>query len=300
MWLIYAFAGPVLWSISMHLDKYLVERYFKSANPAVLLVFTSLIGIVMLPVVWVIQPAAMALPLWSIVVITATGVTFMAALLLYFAALQEEEASVVAPFFQVSPVFGYVLGYIFLHETLTAVQTLGGVLIIGGTILLSHRSGGAHRFNTRLVVLMLTCALILSTTSLVFKIFAIRDDFWTTTFWTFVGQALFGVIMLAIPGYRRQFFIVMRANPGALLLINAVNEIVNLVGSLGARYALVLAPLSLVQAVTSTTTLFVFLLGVALSVFMPAYGREDLTRRSLVRKGLSALVIVIGVVLVGR
>jgi hypothetical protein len=94
--------------------------------------------------------------------------------------------------------------------------------------------------------------------------------------------------------------LLLKANTGALLAINAVNEVVNLGGTLGARYALVLAPLSLVQAVTSTTTLFVFLFGIALSRLLPAYGRENLSRRELAKKGFSIVLIVIGVALVGR
>jgi hypothetical protein len=49
MWLLFAFSGPVLWAISTHIDKYLVEKYFRHSSVAVLLVFTSLIGVVMLP-----------------------------------------------------------------------------------------------------------------------------------------------------------------------------------------------------------------------------------------------------------
>ena len=51
-WLFFAFSGPVLWAVSMHLDKYLVERYFKHSDVAVLLVFTALVGVVMLPFIW--------------------------------------------------------------------------------------------------------------------------------------------------------------------------------------------------------------------------------------------------------
>jgi len=40
----------------------------------------------------------------------------------------------VAPFFQSSPLFGYVLAYLILGETLTPRQLLGGALIIGGVL----------------------------------------------------------------------------------------------------------------------------------------------------------------------
>ena len=48
-WLVFAFSGPVLWAISTHFDKYLVERYFKHTDVAVLLLFTAFIGVLTLP-----------------------------------------------------------------------------------------------------------------------------------------------------------------------------------------------------------------------------------------------------------
>jgi hypothetical protein len=58
--LISAFFGPVLWALSKHIDKYLVERYFKKGNVAVLMVFTAIIGALALPFIWFFQPGAVA------------------------------------------------------------------------------------------------------------------------------------------------------------------------------------------------------------------------------------------------
>jgi len=138
---------------------------------------------------------------------------------------------------------------------------------------------------------------MLAVSSLIFKMFALRDDFWPTTFWMFVGEALFGAALLSIASYRRQFHDLLRSNPGAVLSINAANELINLGGGLGTRFALVLAPLGLVQAVGSTTTLFVFGFGVVLSVCFPAGGRESLSRRELLQKGLAAVLVAAGAVL---
>jgi hypothetical protein len=147
---------------------------------------------------------------------------------------------------------------------------------------------------------MLACALSLAVSSLIFKMFALRDEFWPTTFWMFVGEALFGAALLAVGSYRKQFMDLLRQNPVAVLSINAVNELINLAGSLGTRYALLLAPLSLVQAIGSTTTLFVFGFGVILSVFFPTLGRENLSRRELLHKGLAAVLVAAGAALVTR
>ena len=114
----------------------------------------------------------------------------------------------------------------------------------------------------------------------------------------FVGEAVFGVALLMVTSYRRQLVAVLRTNTTALLSINASNELINLGGGLGNRYALLFAPLSIVQAIGSTTTLFVFLFGVLLSLAFPQYGRENLSARELAQKGIAAVFVAVGVALV--
>jgi uncharacterized membrane protein len=307
-WLVFALSGPVLWAISVHLDKYLVDRFFKDSNVAVLLLFTAWVGLLLLPFIWFFGPSVTAPGAGSIAVIMLSGILYMGAMLFYLRALQTEEASVVAPFFQASPLFGYVLAYLVLGETLSGRQMAGGVLIIVGALIVSLKLGSfgsadaptGSRFKARLALLMLACGFALAVSALIFKIFAIRTEFWTTTFWMFVGEAVFGAGLLSVRAYRTQFFTLLRTNTAALLSINASNELINLGGGLGARYALLFAPLSIVQAIGSTTTLFVFLFGVLLSIAVPRLGREALSGRELAQKGVAAVLVAAGVALVTR
>jgi drug/metabolite transporter (DMT)-like permease len=300
-WLAFALSGPVLWAISTHLDKYLVERYFKHTDVAVLLVFTALMGLVMMPAIAILDPTVLARDATSIALMSLSGLLYMGGIFFYLQALQHHEASVVAPFFQSSPLFGYTLGYVVLGETLTATQLTGGALIVGGVLFVSIGSGPKpERFRWRLAALMLTCGFVLSLSTLIFKIFAVHEEFWATTFWMFAGEALFGVGFLCIAGYRAQFLRLLRENSGALIGINASNELINLGGALGNRYALIFAPLSIVQAIGSTTTLFVFLIGVTLTLLFPAFSREDISARELAQKGAAAVLVAIGVALVSR
>jgi EamA-like transporter family len=237
----------------------------------------------------------------NIALILCSGILYMGAMLLYLQALQGEEASVVAPYFQAGPLFGYVLAYLVLGETLSARQMAGGLLIIIGALTVSVRfDRGLRIFKARLAALMLPCGFALALSGLIFKIFAIEVEFWTTTFWMFVGEAVFGCVLLLIPFYRREFAAILRANTAALLSINGSNELINIGGGLGNRYALMFAPLSLVQAIGSTTTLFVFAFGVVLSLLWPKLGREDLSGRELVQKGIAAVLVAFGVALVTR
>jgi drug/metabolite transporter (DMT)-like permease len=299
MWLLYAFSGPVLWAISTHIDKYLVDRYFRDADTTVLIVFTALIGLLMLPVIAFFDSAVLKPGAGAIAVMAISGILYMGAMLFYLRAIQSEEASVVAALFQASTLFTFLLGWLFLHETLGWAKGAGCILIVGGVFVLSlDRDLHLKRFKTRLVVLMLIATFVLSLSSVLFKFFAVKDDYWITTFWNMVGEAVFGFVILLLPAYRRQFMALFAAHPGPVIGVNAANELINLGGGLGVRYAMLLAPVALVSAISATTTLFVFAFGILLTVLAPKLGREDLSARNLLQKAAGAVLITAGVVLV--
>ena len=69
MWLLYAFSGPLLWAVSTHIDKFLVDKYFRHSDTAVLMVFTAFLGIFALPILWLLEPKVLSLP-WTTSVIS--------------------------------------------------------------------------------------------------------------------------------------------------------------------------------------------------------------------------------------
>jgi drug/metabolite transporter (DMT)-like permease len=298
MWLVFAFSGPVLWAASMHIDKYLVDRYFQRTSTAVLMVFNSVIDLLALPVIWCFVPGVFAVSPPAIVVMTASGALYVAAMLFYLQAIQSEEASVVGPLFQGAVLWGALLAFLLLGERLSFFQMLGGAFIVAGALVLSVNSAqGFKSIRLRLVLTMLGCTFSLALSSVIFKYFAIGGEFWVTTFWTYVGAVAAGGGLLATGGRWKQFVRLFRAHPGAMVGVNAANELINLGGGLGVRYALLLAPVALVQVISSTTTLFVFCFGVMLSRFVPSLGREDLSPMNLLRKGLAALLVATGIAL---
>jgi hypothetical protein len=53
-----------------------------------------------------------------------------------------------------------------------------------------------------------------------------------------------------------------------------------------------------VSAISSTSTLFVFGFGILLTLFLPRLGREDLSARNLIQKGVAASLVAAGVALI--
>ncbi len=299
MWLLFAFSGPVSWAASTHIDKYLVDKYFANASTAVLMVFTSVIDLLALPIIWYFFPGVFAMPFLSIAVMTFSGALYFGSMLFYLQAIQSEEASVVSPLFQMSILWSASLAYLVLGERLSYMQLFGGVLILGGALLLSlNPSFRFKQIKLRLILTMLACTFVLALSSVVFKFFAVEGAFWPTTFWTYVGAVGAGAAILFSGSRFGQFIRLFRSNPGPMLGVNAANELLNLGGGLGVRYALLLAPVALVQAISSTTTLFVFFFGIILSVFFPSLGRENLSPRNLLQKGAAALLVALGIILI--
>jgi len=299
MWLLFAFSGPILWALSTHIDKYLVDKYFRHSDTAVLMVFTAFLGVIALPVIWAFEPKVLQLSPLAIAVMTVSGILYMGAMLFYLQAIQSEEASVVAPLFQANTLFTFLLGLVVLHELPRWQQIVGAALIMAGAIGLSlDKHLHLASFKPRLVLLMVGATFVLALSSVVFKFFAVHDEFWSTTFWTFVGEGLFGAAILAVAKYRRQFLTLFRRNPGAVIGVNAANELINLGGGLGVRYASLLAPVALVSAISATTTFFVFLFGILLTLFFPRFGREELSARNVIQKAAGGLLVMAGVTLI--
>jgi len=298
MWLLFAFSGPILWAASTHIDKFLVDRYFRDSDTAVLMIFTALIGVVMLPFIALLAPQTFSQGAASIFVMTLSGLLYMGAMQFYLRAIQSEEASVIAPLFQTSTIFTLLLAYLMLGETPGWRQIAGMALIVASVISLAVDPGGRSRSIRGRTIVLMTCAtLVVALSNVLFKYFAVRSDYWSTTFWTFVGEAIFGAGILAFPSYRRQFATLLRTRRSALLSLNGANELINLAGGLGVRFALLQAPVAVVSAISSTTTLFVFLFGVLLSWLAPTVAREDLSRDNLLRKGIASAIAATGVVL---
>lgn len=298
MWLIFAFSGPILWAISTHLDKYLVEKYFRNSDTAVLMVFTACIGLIMLPFIIFFEPTTLSLPWTSILIMIVSGILYMGSMLFYLRAIQSTEASVIAPMFQMTAFFTFALGFLILGETLSWTNGFGFIIIILGALMLSLDSSFSFRkFKLRILLLMMLCTFILALSTVIFKFFAVSEKFWPTTFWVYTGEAIFGIGILCIPKYWKQFKELLKTNTIPLLAVNGSNELINLGGGLGVRFASLLAPVALIGAISSTTTLFVFIFGVLLTIFLPKISHEDISRKNLIQKGIAALLVAIGVIL---
>lgn len=300
-WFYIALIGPVLYAISNHIDKYLLEKYFKGGEAGALVIFSALFSIVALPIIYLIDPAVFSLGIVTILILLVNGALTIICLILYFKALRDEEASVVIPFYQTIPIFGFILGYIILGETLNANQVLACSLIIIGTIIISlNFSDGKIKIRKRAAALMLLASFLYAVGGVIFKMIAIEEGFWTTIFWDFSGKVLLGMILFVFAfSYRRQFFQVMELSRLRVLSLNSFNEIIFIIAEGTFAYASLLAPIALVMTVNGLQPLFVFLIGIIMTILYPSLVSESLSKKNIAQKVLAIVIITIGTYMLG-
>ncbi|TSC64542.1 MAG: hypothetical protein G01um101491_256, partial [Parcubacteria group bacterium Gr01-1014_91] len=136
-WFLIALIAPILYSLANHTDKYLISRYVSGGSVGSLIIFSSLFSVVALPVILFIHPSVFAISLIEGMVLAVNGMFLVTSILCYFYALHKDEASHVVPLYQTVPIFGFILGFFILGETVSAGQGVASIAIIVGSLVLS-------------------------------------------------------------------------------------------------------------------------------------------------------------------
>jgi drug/metabolite transporter (DMT)-like permease len=284
-----------------HIDKYIISRYFTGRGVGSLVLFTSLSGLIISVFILIFGHSQIFSNPISVIVIAVNGAILVAAFIPYLYALENEEASWASSIYQLIPVFGYVLALIFLNESLTAMQILASLLVVCGAIAISLDLSQKIKLKAKPFLLMVLSSFMIAVNALVFKIIALDQNFWGTAFWEYIGGAIFGLLLFAlIPIYRRQFIATINKARTVVLTVALVSELLNIAAKLAANFASLLAPLALVWVVNGFQPLIVFVYGVIMTLFLPRFGKENLSRKIIVQKLSAMLVMLAGIYLLFR
>src|SRR3989344_2195682 len=253
-WFFIALGAPFLWAIVNHADKYLLSKYFKGKNVGALLIFSTLVAILVLPT-------------------------------LYF----------INPLFQIIPIFSFILAFIILGETLTVRQIIGSILIICGSIFIAMDIGKKFALKGRVLGLMVGSSFLFALYETIFKFVAVDEGFIVSSFWEYTGLFIVGVFFFTfVKNYRRQFIGLIKLRPIFMLSYNTASEILTVAGNLLTNFAILLAPVTLVLSVANLQPMFVFILGILITLFLPKIAREKISRTVIFQKIISLVIIICG------
>jgi drug/metabolite transporter (DMT)-like permease len=290
-WFFIALWAPFLLACANHNDKLLLSRYLRKKSIGSIVIPSSLFSSAAITIILLIQPDAYHVSLVQGAALIATGMSSTFAAVCYLCALDTDEASFVTPFYQTVPIFAYFLGYFILGETITLAQGFGSFVIIAGALALSFELGRRGlRLKRKVVALMLAASFLSAINGVIFKLIAVNRGFWISLFWGFVGQVMAGLIMfVCVPGYRRDCIELFTQQKVAAVGLIGLSKVLFSVSEAVTLCATLLSPVALVLLVNSFQPLFVFILGIALTLLLPRVARESLDRPKMLQSYSSAV-----------
>ncbi len=301
-WFLIALIGPLCWSVVHHLDKFLLNKFQKNRGIGSIVLFSSLFPAVLLPVLALIRPDVFSIQGTQIFTLICVGFMGALAALFYFHALEDEEASIVVSMYQLSPIFGYILGFLVLGEAVGITNTIGSlVIIMGATVVSFNFSDKARpRFKAKMVLLMVGASLFYALADVIFKGSALENNSYVISiFWSFVGFVLFGLALFAfVSSYRESFLEDIKMHGKTLLGINTLNEVLQTCATMATFYAILLAPVALVLTLDAYQPVIVFALGIILTLYFPKLATEKISTKHLLQKSVSIAIIILGTILI--
>lgn len=299
-WLTPALLAPFFWSVSNHTDKFLLSKHFKGIGKEALILYSTLFGLAVFPIAYFFDKRVFAISNADIIILIVAGCLSSIAIYFYLFALENEETSIVVPFMQITPIFGFIFGFFLLNETLKTNQMLGSLIVIIGAFILSLEINELKNigFRKKIVWLMILSSLAFAIYQTLFKFVAVEGGFWVSVFWEYVGLFAFGAALFASSKKHRQdFLFLIKRHSWKLFSINIVNESITIIGNMFGNFALLLAPVALVMTIGGYQPVFVFFGGIILSIIFPKITKENLALKHIFHKSLAIFVIFLGTVI---
>lgn len=296
-WFLIALLNPIAHTLANYIDKFVLFRYVRTGSAWALALLSSLAAILIFPLLYAFNPNVVSgLSLGQAAFLMANGAFLTIAVAFYLKALHQHETSRVVALFQLAPVFGFMLGYLLLGETLNRNQLSAAILVIvGGLVVALNSDDGKKTFHWRLFAFMALSALFYSANAVGFKYIAVEVGFWGSVFWDMLGKFLFGLILLlGLSKVRKELWSMLYEGRRRLAILNFSAESLSLMGDVALMYALLYAPIAIVQSVSLLQPLFVIVLGAVIAKFLPSAGGELWKGRGMTQKMLGIIFMICG------
>jgi drug/metabolite transporter (DMT)-like permease len=306
-WLILAFLGTVFFSGAGVLDKLLLSKCTNDSK-AYIVCQVLVQQLFTIPVLLIegpkfMYPESLIALLFGCLQIFPT--------FFYMKAMQTEEASKVSAMEYVYPVFVFIGSVFLFGEVLDLKCCAGGLLLIVGTLLLSYKKKAIGRGSNSHGPKILTNLIALSSTIKPFmsywiltaiyylslKYLLVSMDEWHLYTWSSLGSLMVVLPLLSKQSIRSEvtdFFAGGGVAVGALIS----EKTLQFLGLIFSIFAYAIGSVTLVSSVGALQPILTVLLILGMGVLAPKLAKEmneRTDRRALMQKGISFLVVMIGI-----
>jgi drug/metabolite transporter (DMT)-like permease len=300
LWTILGIIAAATWSVSAFIDNYLADVIFKGKKPQAVKVINGPVNIV-LAIIFAIVMQVQIPELWQIGVLLFSGALNAIGTLAYYQALKREEATGIAIFYQLQPVFFLLIDYFIFNEKLNPHQLIGliAILLAPLVIIFAQRRKNARRTEI-IAAMLLVLYVVLATISAEITIrFSAGLNFLSVFVFFILGRGITDTIIGLTPSVRKRHQFILKKFGTKYSLTAALNQAICTAADFLYRYALVLGIAAIASALTNAAELVLtFIFGIIFSIIWPNFGREKLQRRLVASHIIAIILCIIGIIII--
>lgn len=294
-WILLSLLAPLFFSGSNFVDKYILGKYTKSIYDFIF--FSSITNWIFFFGILIFIGIPEFSP-YSLVPI-ATGMTLLYSYGFYGKALEKGDTSALTIFFNLIPVFTVILGYIFLGQTLSSSQLLAFVIILSGALIISFDKNKKSFIKGFWLILIAI---------FMWSVMTIYIDYGLTkmSFWDFflldnLGSGIAGLTLFIIPSIRQRVIAGIQSASKQKFIWFTWNNILDFFGQMSIKKALFIAPAAgLVSVISQVQSFYAIVIGILLTLLIPKTIKEDISKITLTKKILGAMIMFLGVYILLR
>lgn len=294
-WLIVAILAYLCFALGSLYDKLVLAGKPKPNSYTFYIGCFGLVVLAIVPFIKMSFPTSIGLT-WIIL----DAVVRVLGLYIMFVALEKFEVSkVMATIGATQPIFIFILTWLFFGPqalSLTAIVAFM-ILIIGGVIMFTGegaKNSGAYFGLTILSSLMFALDYIFV------KLVFINENFWLGIVWMGIFIFLIASVLLIKKSSRKEIFEKKMVTNKKTQKFFVLAQVFGGVGSFLQSFSIFLVPtafLAIANSLRGIQYVFLFLIALFVSFFFPLVLKEKLSKKIIVRKTVSIILIVIGLAL---
>jgi len=292
-WLLITIGAYTLFALANVGDKLMVSKY--KTEPVVYAFYVGFLGIVTLLLIpfGVIWPSTAQI-FWSF----CGGVAFVFALFFMYKAINAGETTkAITIMGGASPIFTFLMSYLFLDERLSQWQIGAFLILIVAIIIISwDLSPKKQKINKTQVFYAIIAGVFFAASYVLAKYVYIYQPFVSGFVWIRIGGFLTALMLLLIPKNRKAIktdWNRPKQQKGVLLF---AIQVVGGLGVIGQNYAFKIASATLVNALQAVQYALVFVFASLLGIKIPVL-KESLSTKQVVQKIIAIILIGMGLYL---
>ena len=288
-WIVLAALAQLISAGIVLVDKYVLVSHAHLGKPVVYAFYISIMSgfvLVLVPFGVISIPSLTVLALSML-----ASVTFILSVLFLYTALKRGNASDAIPIVgAVSAVVAAQLAYVFLNQDLPRAFLPAFILLVVGTVLISH-----FKFTWNSLGLVVISGIFFGASAVLIKLIFEETSFIDGFFWSRMTNVLGALFLIAIPANRRAIFHGYRASSHGMKWLVVSNKTLGGVAAFLTLLAISIGSVTIVNAMAGLQ--FVFLLSFAYfgARWFPAVFKGEIHPHQFPHQAYGILCVVAGI-----